>query len=127
MTNPRASRLVALMLAPLLLLAACGPSAHERAVQTTFAALNASRDIWLVWDERQFQEIVDTAKTYEGGLAAIEAYRVRQEKFRLLFAAAYAALAVATSDPGMGALLEAAAAAKKVYEAVKALTTKQTP
>lgn len=99
---------------------ACGPTARQKALQTTLTTLNTSRDAFVAWDGEHQQAIVKQAPSLEKGQATLDLYRSKREKVVLGFSAAYAALAAAainTDDPK--ALADAIEAVKTLYAAVE--------
>lgn len=114
----RTQRTLGLLFACMLAVA-CGPTARQKALQTTLVTLNTSRDAFVAWDGEHQQAIVKQAPSAEKGQAALDFYRTKREKVVLGFSAAYAALAAAainTDDPK--ALLDAIEAVKTLYAAV---------
>jgi hypothetical protein len=109
---------------PVLLLlslaVACGPTARQKALQTTLTTLNTSRDAFVAWDAEHQTTIVKQAPSLEKGQETLTFYRAQREKVILGFSAAYAAVAAAainTDDPN--ALAQAITSIKTVYDAVE--------
>lgn len=116
----RARRHVLLVVA-LLLAAGCGPTATQRALNTSLAALNAASDGFLAWDEKHQQAIVDGPGTVEEKEAKIAEYRAKRDKVVQGFIVAYGALAAAAADQTVQKLLEAAKACQAAYDLIKSM------
>jgi hypothetical protein len=106
-----------------LSITACA-TARERAISTTFHVLNASRDAFDTYDKVHQNDIVKNATSYAQGEAELQAWWKTQSEVRQAFLVAYTALAAATLDPGSQMVIEAAKAAKDVYDLVKGLQAK---
>jgi hypothetical protein len=106
-----------------LVAASCGgPDAKQKALRTSLLALNAARDGFVAWDKTHQDKIVADAESYDQGKAALEVYRTKREPVVHGFSAAYSALAAAALDPSLEMVVEAAVAAKSVYDLIKSLT-----
>jgi phosphatidylserine decarboxylase len=105
-----------------LVLAACGASARERTIKTTFVGLNAARDGFIVWDAEYQKNVVNNATSYEVGKAALTEYRNRREIVVRSLAAAYRAIAAAAIEQSDADAAAAVAAAIEFYHAVEQLT-----
>ena len=112
--------------APILFLfglSCCGCSASQRetTIKATLAAVNESRDAFVVFDRATQAAIVETARTYERGVEALAHYREKREPVVLGFTVAYRAIAIAATvndDPSVASMVDAA---KQVADAWKAL------
>lgn len=85
-----------------LLAAACGVSARERAIHTTYTAAVAAQAGFESWDRDHQMSIAKTATSYEGGLAELDSYKAKRAKVVDGFVAFYrllAAASIANDDP----------------------------
>lgn len=115
-------RPVRLVLLVVLALAACGASQRERTVKATLAAVNETRDAFIVFDRTVQQTIVDTAPTYERGDAALLRYRVKRVRVVDAFALAYRAISIAATvndDPSVATMAAAARAVADAWRLLK--------
>ena len=114
---------MALLGAVVFALTACpGPDAKERALRSSLTALNAARDGFVAWDKDHQQKIVEEATSLEDGKSKLAAYRAKREPVTQGFVVAYSAIAAAALDRSAAMIVEAAVAAKEVYDLVKLLT-----
>jgi len=104
----------------LLLLAACGASAREKALHTALVGLDAARSGFVAWDAQHQDAIVEAyrAKPYEEGRGALLAYRGRRDLVVQAFVVAYSAVAVAALDNTPAKLVEAARAVQAAYDLI---------
>lgn len=88
-----------LTLTSLALLHGCGPSARNKTLATTLDAVNTTRDVFLAWDDKHQDEIMDAcsppACTFEQGRARIDAYRLKRATVVKAFEITYLALSLA--------------------------------
>lgn len=121
----RARRLPAVVVVLLMMIAACGPkgpSTRETTIQTTFIALNASRDAFMKWDQLHQAAIVQKATTREEGRAKLDEYRAERSKVKDGFEAAYQLLSTAilvNNDHSLATLVQAVLDLKLAIEAVE--------
>lgn len=104
-----------------LALAACGPSAQQRALRATLTTVNATRDAFIVWDRGYQSMIVRNARELEQAKRELAAYRAGREHVVLAFEAVYKALAVAALDPSEVPVTKAVEAAHAALQAAIAL------
>jgi hypothetical protein len=102
---------------------ACGPNARQQVVNSTFAALQATRAGFEAYNlEHQTQIIHDQSLTKEQQDQAIEAYRKAREPVLAAMLAAYAALMVAASSSTAEAMTNALQAAQYLYQEILKFT-----
>lgn len=94
-------------------IAACGPSARETTIRTTFAATNAAARAFEAWDrEHQSAIATDTTKPQSIRIIDLAAYRARRAPVLTAFDAVYrliAAAALVEDDPrSLANLIDAA-------------------
>lgn len=105
----------------------CGASIEtirQKNLQATLTVVNSLRDGFVVWDDGNQTRIVDDAKTFEDGKAALVEYRTKRELVVLSFEAVYKALAVAALDLSLANVIVAYNGMKDVIGAVEQLTDK---
>lgn len=105
----------------LTFLVACGPNARQKALATSFAALNAAHEGFVTWDAQHQQDIVAHATSLADGQAVLAKYREDRDPITRGFFVAYAAFSVALAgdtDAHVAAALQAAA---QLYLLVKQL------
>lgn len=110
--------MMAAILAPL---AACGGSAHEKTLQVSFVALNATRDGFTEWSRDHQEQIVEHATSADEAKTKVAAFRATRTKVVDAFLVAYAAFSLATLDPAEPNYLEAIKAGKALLAAIKDL------
>lgn len=108
-------------------LLACGPSARETTIKTTFVALNASRDGFVTYDAMRQGDIVGTAKDETTGKAALVDYREKRAYVLSLFEASYHALAAAVLANDKVTLVNMLNAVGELRKALIALGVRVTP
>jgi hypothetical protein len=117
----KAPRPIALLL--LIVLAACGPTAREKAISATFVSINAARDGFVSYNTAHENDIVTHAATKVEAVNNLTKYRLAREHVTEAFIAAYHALSAAVlvaSDPkSLPALLQAAADLKVAIAALE--------
>jgi hypothetical protein len=127
MKRHRARIPLAALLATFILLG-CSADQHQKALRTSLTALNAAADGFIAFDADYQRTIVERAvkRAKEQNLSPAEgaaqakadlaAYRERRDMVLEAFGIAYAALAAAALEPSPELLIEAAMAARRVYE-----------
>lgn len=115
-------RLVALVLG-LAFIFTCGCTriVYNRALEVSLTSLNTTRDGLVAWSEVEQKQIVEQAKSFEEGKAALEQHRQKRDKVVKGLIIAYGALAVASLEPKPENLAIAAGKAAEVYRLVKEL------
>lgn len=109
----------------LLLIVAC-VGGREKALRTGFATVNASREMYLKWDDAKQTQIATTCPSKDECEQMLEAHRAKREPIILAFTAAYAALGAASLNLNDTALyFEAMSAIKALYTLVKELSDGQ--
>jgi hypothetical protein len=109
------------LLLVLVLLAACGATARQKAITVGYDALKVSQTAFVEWDKYHQTQIVNDAKTLEDGKKALIDYRAKREKVVLSFSVAWSALAAASLYDEKGWLEAAMEAASNVYNLIKEL------
>jgi len=105
-----------------MIVASCGPSAREKTLRGTFAAIDASRKAFTTWDLKHQEEIVAKAPSLIEGRTQIDAYRAERKALLDAFIVAYRAIAIAAVAQDNGSLMDALAAGKALADAIKKLT-----
>ncbi len=96
----------------LVFLVACGASARESALRTSFVAVTSLQAGFEEWDKAHQTAIVDASTSYEEGVAKLEEYWKKRTDATNAFEAAYrtiAAAALAEDSPTFSG-------AKRAYE-----------
>lgn len=100
----------------------CGDGARMKALNQSLTALNAARDGFVTWDQGHQEQIVDGAKTFEEGDAALQAYYKDRAPVVAGFEAAYRVLAIAAFDPTAGNALKVYVQLLELWDLLKQLT-----
>ncbi len=79
----------------IVVLAACGVSAREQALRSTFVAVTSAQAGFETWDREHQLAIVDKATSYEDGEAKLRAYWKARTDVANAFEAAYRTIAAA--------------------------------
>lgn len=111
-----------LILVALVAATACSASQRERTIKATLAAVNESRDAFIVFDRTVQQTIVATAPTYERGVDALAKYRTKREVVVDGFTVVYRAIAIAATvndDPSVATMIAAAKDIAATWKALK--------
>lgn len=109
------------LLLVMVLLAGCGVSARQKAIDVSYTTLKAAQAAFVVWDADHQQSIVEHATSLEDGKVKLAAYREKQAKIMLSFSTAWSALAAASLYQEPGWLAAAIEAASNVYTLIKEL------
>jgi hypothetical protein len=114
----RALMTVAVTLFGVALVVACGAGQRDKALRGSFAAVNAAREGFQVWDAAHQATLVEAAATEEAGAQALADYRAARVPVVAALEAAYHALALAVVDDKASAeaLAELVALAKAVED-----------
>lgn len=115
------------LLVALVLAAACGASQRERTIKTTLAAVNEARTAFVVFDRAAQSAIVATAKTYDGGVEDLRAYRAKREIVVDAFAFAYRAIATAATLNDERSLTDMITAAAGIAAVVRDFKERASP
>jgi hypothetical protein len=123
MSNIRIRRVIlAAVILPFILLAiSCAGSRQQKTIESTFHALNAAKDGFLIWDNSHQQSIVNRATSFEEGRIKIFVYREKREAIISAFEVAYRAIALAALDKSETNVDEALKRAKDVFDAIRIL------
>jgi cell fate (sporulation/competence/biofilm development) regulator YlbF (YheA/YmcA/DUF963 family) len=105
----------------LLALVGCGMSQREKAIRTTFAAVNVAREGFVVFDAKRQQQIVAEAKSLDEGKAALATYRQDRERVFALFEGVYHALAAAVLASDSKSMANMLDVATELGQAIKDL------
>lgn len=114
----RSRLLPVLILFGVLMPAAC-EGARQKSLRVTLTSLNAARDGFTAWDSAKQQRIVEASTSFEEGAKQLNVYRNSRIKIVQAFTAAYSALALAAVDSSPASLIEAAKAARELYDLIK--------
>lgn len=106
----------------LLVLVACGPSQREQTIKITLTRVNQARDAFIVLDQKIQAAIVDSAKTFEEGVARLEAYRQKRALAVQGFEIAYRMIAIAATSDDDKSLLTMLATMREIISAVETLS-----
>ena len=108
------------LLVCLSFLVACGASARDTSLRTSFVGVSAARDGFVQWDESHQDAIVESATSIADGKEKLAVYRAERVQIIAAFETAYRAISFAaiTKDTP---LLEMLAAAKSLYDAIEKL------
>lgn len=93
------------------LLAACGASARQKTINTTFSATNAAAEAFVKYDAAHQIDLATHAPDEGQAKAALSAWRIDQQKVERYLAATYqaiAAAAIADNDSNFQGMVEAA-------------------
>ena len=121
MLNRRFSQKIAIFILPLLLIIGCAGSRRDKTIESTFHALNAAKEGFLVWDESHQSSIVKRAVTFEDGRRDLFVYWEKRDKVVVAFEAGYKAIAFAALDKSEKNVEEAVNRVKEVFELIKTL------
>ncbi len=116
-------RLIALILALLVTVPACGPSQRQRTIHATYLATNTAHAGFVAFDRQHQTAIVARATTLDAGTVALTTYRAKRDRIVELFTGTYRALAAAAlveDDPKSIAALSQAASL--LYAALNDIT-----
>lgn len=103
-----------------MLVAACG-GARQKAISTSFVALNSMRDGLADWSRERQEQLADQAPTADDAKQQVTAFRQKRQVMLAALIAAYSALSVATLDLNDTTFREAMTAMKKLIAALDAL------
>lgn len=100
-------------LAPIVLalVFACGASAREKTIKTTYVAVNAAATGFVAFDKKHQLDVVAQAKDRATAEAELAAWRAKQADVERAVSAAFraiAAAAIANDDPSVAGMLQAA-------------------
>lgn len=111
-----------LLLAIALGLVGCGASAREKALHAVFEATNGARAGFETFDSAHQAQIVNDAKSFDEGEAALKSYRHDRETVLVLFNAVYQGIIAAVlvnDDPrSLPSLIEAAGHLRQALDAL---------
>ena len=113
------ARRICLTVAIAILFAACGASARDKAIATTFATVNAAGSGFVAFDAKHQQDIVAGATSMAAGAASLAEWRRTQLVVQSAFTIAYRAIAAASAANDDASLAAMAAAALQLAEAIK--------
>ena len=118
----KAPRPVALLLL-VVMLAACGATAREKAISATYVGINSARDGFIAYNARHENDLVQGSQSREEAIQKLVSYRMKREHVTEAFIAAYHALSAAVlveNDPkSLPNLLQAAADLKAAIAALE--------
>lgn len=106
----------------LALVAACGPGAKQRFLDTSLKSLNAAMSGVEAWDETEQKRIVDRATSFDEGQAQLTAHRERRQKIVKAATLAYSALALVAIEPEPANFAAASAAVVHFVQLVREFT-----
>lgn len=86
---------IAIALTLAFILVACGASAREKTLKTTFDAVTVAEKGFVAWDAERQDEIVEHATSLDDGQAKLAAYRKNREPLAGAFITAYRSIATA--------------------------------
>jgi hypothetical protein len=106
-----------------IVLFACGPSARETTIRSTYDALIVTRDTFAAWDIEHQRALVAASKSKDEATAKTTAYEVGdQAHMKSLLVAAFSAVGAAllvNNDQSLATLLKAAQDLKTAYDAIQ--------
>jgi hypothetical protein len=117
----------AVLLLLFVVLAACGASAREKALRTSFVAVTTLQAGFEAWDKEHQLAIVEKASSYEAGAAEIEAYWKKRTDVTNGFEAAYRTIAAALIADEKHTLTGAKRAYDQLVQALTVLTGGKLP
>lgn len=124
MTRPAVVRILLL----LAFVAACGASAREKALRTTYIATTTAQAGFVEWNKEHQLQIARNAPSKLIALAELTTYREKREPVLAAFEATYRALAAAAIlEDDHKSLAAALAAAEQLGEALRVLTGRSWP
>ena len=119
---------IAITLVLVFILSACGASAREKALHTTYVTVTTAQAGFEAWDREHQMAIVNAATSQADGLAKLSAYHDKRKPVCIAFEATYRMLAGAAilnkDHKSMPALL---GAALQLWQALEVLTGKRWP
>jgi len=117
-------KFLALLVGLTLVCGACGPSLREKALASTYLALDAGSKAFGVYDKQHQIDIAQHASSRDDGLAQLSAYWQTSDKIRDGFVAAALALSAAYATNSDATLSGALSAAAVVAQELAALGVK---
>ena len=122
MIHSQRTRYIAAIILPLILLfAGCAARQRGKTIESTFHALDAAKDGFVIWDGTHQKSIVNRATSFEEGRIKLFVYREKREKIITAFETAYRAIALAALDKSETNVEEALKRAKAVFDAINGL------